>query len=192
MTQTHKRILNLTMTAVFTALIAVCSWITVPIPVIPFTMQLFAVFTALCILGGKYGTLSVVLYIALGVVGVPVFAGFRSGIGVLLGATGGYIVGFFVLALVYWLITARRKVSIRTQIIALVAGQFSCYAFGTAWYLFAYTEKTGLAGIGSALMMCVVPYILPDLVKLGLAVTVSRLIAKRTRFDPAAATRKEV
>ena len=79
--------------AVFAVLMAVCSWISVPTAV-PFTLQTFAVFMAVGVLGGRRGTMSVALYIILGAVGVPVFAGMTGGIGILTGTTGGYIVGF--------------------------------------------------------------------------------------------------
>ena len=79
--------------ALFAALIAICSWISIPTAV-PFTLQTFAVFLALGVLGGKLGTLSVAVYLLLGAVGLPVFAGFQGGLGALLGATGGYLAGF--------------------------------------------------------------------------------------------------
>lgn len=87
--------------AVFAVLMAVCSWISVPTAV-PFTLQTFAVFMAVGVLGGRRGTMSVALYIILGAVGVPVFAGMTGGIGILTGTTGGYIVGFLFSALVMW------------------------------------------------------------------------------------------
>ena len=87
--------------ALFAALIAICSWISIPTAV-PFTLQTFAVFLALGVLGGKLGTLSVAVYLLLGAVGLPVFAGFQGGLGALLGATGGYLAGFLLTALTVW------------------------------------------------------------------------------------------
>ena len=81
---------DLARAALFAALIAICSWISIPTAV-PFTLQTFAVFLALGVLGGKLGTLSVAVYLLLGAVGLPVFAGFQGGLGALLGATGGYL-----------------------------------------------------------------------------------------------------
>ena len=80
-------------TAMFAVVMAACSWISVPY-VVPFTMQTFAVFLAVGVLGGKRGTLAVLVYILLGCVGIPVFSGFSGGVGILMGSTGGYIVGF--------------------------------------------------------------------------------------------------
>lgn len=88
--------------ALFVALMAVCSWITIPLPWVPITMQVFGVFLALCTMGGQKGTVCVFTYILLGAVSAPVFSGFRGGIGVLLGTTGGYIVGFIPMAMLFW------------------------------------------------------------------------------------------
>lgn len=90
---------DITLTALYSALIAVCSWISVPAAV-PFTMQTFAVFVTVGVLGGKRGTYSVLLYLLLGAAGLPVFAGFTGGVGHLFGATGGYIIGFLFSAIV--------------------------------------------------------------------------------------------
>ena len=95
--------------ALFAVAIAICSWISVPATV-PFTLQTFGVFLAAAVLGGKRGTLAVLVYLALGMAGVPVFAGFQGGMGCLLGSTGGYLIGFLFLALVMWAGGARNPV----------------------------------------------------------------------------------
>ena len=89
-------------TQIIAALMAICSWISIPLTV-PFTLQTFAVFVTLGILGGKRGTLSILVFLLLGAIGVPVFAGFTGGMGILLGNTGGYIIGFILSALVMWI-----------------------------------------------------------------------------------------
>ena len=99
------RTVDLAYVALFAVLIAVCAWISIP-ATIPFTLQTFGIFAALTILGGRRGTYATVVYLLLGAVGLPVFSGFQAGIGTLLGATGGFILGFAAQALVYWLITA--------------------------------------------------------------------------------------
>ena len=113
---------ELSQMALFVALMAVCSWITIPLPWVPITMQVFGVFLALCTMGGQKGTVCVFTYILLGAVGAPVFSGFRGGIGVLLGTTGGYIVGFIPMAMLFWLLTAvirREHPAIRFGIMVL-------------------------------------------------------------------------
>ena len=172
------RTLDLAYIALFAVLMAVCAWITVPLPkpLVQFTMQTFAMFTALLVLGGRRGLYVMVVYLLLGAVGMPVFSGFRGGMGVLLDTTGGYIIGFVAAALVYWLLTARLGDSLPVKTIACVLGLAVCYAFGTAWFLVVYARNSGPIGLATALGWCVFPYIIPDLVKLALAVVLSRRV----------------
>ena len=172
------RTLDLAYIALFAVLMAVCAWITVPLPkpLVQFTMQTFAMFTALLVLGGRRGLYVMVVYLLLGAVGMPVFSGFRGGMGVLLDTTGGYIIGFAASALLYWLVTAKWGDSLPVAIIACVLGLAVCYAFGTAWFLVVYARNSGPIGLATALGWCVFPYIIPDLVKLALAVVLSRRV----------------
>ena len=96
------RLVDLCYMGICAALIAICSWISIPAAV-PFTLQTFAIFCVLGLLGGKRGTVAIVVYILLGAVGIPVFTGFNAGLGALLGTTGGYILGFIFIGLIYWL-----------------------------------------------------------------------------------------
>ena len=159
--------------AIFAVIMAICSWISIPMEV-PFTLQTFGVFIAVGILGGKRGTLAVLVYILLGAVGVPVFAGFTGGIGVLFNTTGGYIVGFLFSALVMWgfeKFFGRKPV---VQIISMLAGLVVCYAIGTIWFMVVYSSANGAVGLGVVLGWCVIPFIIPDLVKIALAFVLSR------------------
>lgn len=176
--------LDLIYMAIGAALIVVCSWVTVPL-MVPFTLQTFAVFTVVELLGGKKGCLSILVYILLGAVGLPVFSGFKGGIGVLFGTTGGYIVGFIFIALIYQLCEKLFGKKIFVRIAAMVAGLIVCYAFGTAWFMIVYTRNTGAVDIGTALGWCVIPFIIPDLVKLGLAILVSTRLAVALKLNPA-------
>lgn len=171
---------DLTLVALFTGLMAVCAWISVPVPApfVQFTMQTFAIFAALLALGGKRGTYAVAAYLLLGAVGAPVFSQFRGGLGVLLGTTGGYILGFFFTALLYWLLTARLGESLPVKAGAGVLGMVTYYAFGTAWYLALTYQAGSPMGLMTALGYCVFPFILPDLVKLALAVLLARRVGK--------------
>ena len=106
------------------------------------------------------------------------FSGFKGGIGVLLGTTGGYIVGFIFMGLIYWLMESLLGEKPALRIAALVIGLVVCYAFGTAWFLFVYARTSGAIGLGTALSWCVFPFILPDLVKMALAVMLSERVKK--------------
>lgn len=166
---------DLTYIALFAVLMAVCAWITIPMTV-PFTLQIFAVFAALATLGGRRGTYAVAVYLLLGAVGLPVGAGFQGGLGWLLGTTGGYIVGFLCIALIYWLLTAKLGESLPVKALACVLGLLVCYLFGTVWFIVVYGRTTGPVGIMTALGWCVFPYVVPDLLKLVLAVTLSQRV----------------
>lgn len=163
---------ELTYIALFAVLISVCAYISIPFTV-PFTMQLFGVFMALLTLGGRRGTYAVTAYLLLGAVGLPVFAGFRGGVGVLLGVTGGYITGFLFSALLYWGLTAKLGSSLPVKVLASLVGLLGCYLFGTAWFMAAYGQTVGAVGIMIVLSRCVLPYVLPDLLKLALAAALS-------------------
>ncbi len=169
------KVKDMTYIALFAVLITLCSWLSIPADV-PFTLQTFAVFAALCTLGGKRGTLSILLYILLGAVGLPVFAGFRGSVGVLLGSTGGYIVGFLFSGLVYWLITRFFGNGKLVKLISVFLGLIVCYAFGTIWFTQVYVSDQGGIGFAAALVKCVVPFIIPDVVKLLLAVYISEKV----------------
>ena len=171
------RVVDLTYMAICSALIAICSWISIPTTV-PFTLQTFAVFCVLELLGGKRGMVSICIFILLGAIGIPVFTGFRGGIGVLLGTTGGYIVGFIFMGLIYWLSETLFGEKLVVRFAAMAVGLIVCYTFGTAWFLFVYARSSGAIGVGTALSWCVFPFVLPDLVKMALAITLSGRIKK--------------
>ena len=167
--------LDMVYIAISAALIAVCSWISIPTTV-PFTLQTFAVFFVLLALGGRRGTIAAVVYVLLGAVGLPVFAGFKGGIGALLGNTGGYILGFILMGLIYMLITKIMGEKTVVTIIALVIGLAVCYAFGTAWFMYVYMRDTGAVGVMTVLSWCVIPFLLPDLLKMALAFVISKRV----------------
>ena len=169
----HKT-LHLVYIALAAVLIAVCSWICIP-TLVPFTMQTFAVFCTIFLLGGKRGTAAVLVYLALGCIGVPVFAQFTSGIGILLGTTGGYMVGFLLIGLIYWAAVALLGKKVWAELVSMLLGLLTCYAFGTAWFMIVYARTEAPIGLATALAWCVFPFVIPDLCKLGLAF----LLAKR-------------
>ena len=158
---------NMVRGALFAGVMAICAWLAVPVSDIGFTMQTFGIFLALGLLGGKWGTVSIGIYLLLGLVGLPVFSGFRGGPGVLLGVTGGYLWGFLASGFVYWAMERFGKLP------AMAAGLIACYACGTLWFL----QYSG-GGIGLVLLRCVVPYLIPDGIKLFLAWSLSRRLAR--------------
>lgn len=163
--------------AMMTCLLVICSWLTIPAAV-PFTMQTFAVFCCLILLGGKSGLTSLVLYAFMGIVGIPVFSGFQGGIGHIVGPTGGYIIGLIIAAAFYSLLEPLYVKCVKIQLAALIGGLFICYLFGTLWFKAFY----GIRGVSYSFYMiisiCVIPYIIPDIIKLVLAWIVSKKVRK--------------
>ncbi len=174
---TKEKIRSITYCGLFIALITVCSWISIPTTV-PFTLQTFGVFAVVGILGGKLGTIAVIGYVILGTIGVPVFSGFSGGVGVIAGTTGGYIVGFIFAALAMWLVEKILGRKPWVLILSMIAGLIVCYAFGTAWFMIVYTAKTGTVGLGAVLSWCVVPFIIPDAVKIACAAIITEKAGK--------------
>lgn len=157
------------------ALIALGAWISIPIGDIPITLQTLMICLISGLFGMKRGTLSVLIYIVLGAVGVPVFSNFKAGLGVLAGPTGGYIVGFIFTALIVGLVADKTKGKLWVVALAMVLGIAVCYAFGTAWF-YVYMQSKKAVTLSYILGLCVVPYIVPDLVKTAVAcVLVNRL-----------------
>lgn len=178
---TKTKIYDVAFIALFAAVMAVCSWISVPATV-PFTLQTFGVFLAVGTLGGKRGSLAVLTYLLLGAVGAPVFAGFSGGIGCILGSTGGYIVGFLFSALVMWAMEHFLGKKKWVLALSMVIGLLVCYAFGTAWFMIVYANNTGAIGLWTALSWCVFPYIIPDAIKITLALVLCKRLAKACKL----------
>lgn len=158
----NKKIYTMVTCAMMSAMLAICAWLCIIIGDTVITLQTFGVALVLLLLGGKKGTATIAIYLALGIVGLPVFSGFRGGIGALLGATGGYIIGFLLWSAVYWLITALAGEKLKPA--ALILGLLTCYGFGTMWFYRLYAPSVTMI-----LIKCVLPYLLPDAGKLVLA-----------------------
>ena len=167
---------RMTYTALMAVVICICAWITVPFTV-PFTMQTFGVFSALLLLGGRDGTLAIGLYLLLGALGVPVFSGFSAGIGVIAGPTGGYIAGFLLTGLLYCAAKPLRTNRLRENLI-LAAGLLVCYAFGTVWFCIVKGNAGSPMDFLRAVSICVLPYLIPDAVKLMMADQIATRVRK--------------
>lgn len=175
-------LLDLVTCALCAALMAVCAWIAIPIGEVPITLQTFAIFLALSLLGGRRGIIAVTVYLLLGAVGVPVFAQMTGGLAILAGPTGGYLLGFLGSALTYWIVETFAGQYRLARLSAMVLGNLVCYAFGTAWFMVVMTGRGNAMSLGAALGLCVIPYILPDLVKILLAEVVAARVRPALRF----------
>lgn len=166
---TKSRTANLSLCALFTALTGICACIAVPLPFtpVPVSLATLAVLLSGGLLGAKYGAISQIVYIVLGAIGIPIYHSFTSGVGILVGPTGGYLVGYIAMAFVIGLLIKRlplnkyKGYSVISIGIAITIGMYVCYALGTLWFML--TTGTGL---WSALAMCVLPFLPGDALKL--------------------------
>ena len=168
--------------ALMSAVLCIVSPVSVPVPMspVPFSLSLFAVFLTAVILGAKQSAACVLLYLLLGMAGLPVFSGFSGGIGVLLGPTGGYLVGYLPCAIIIgWVAKAKKKNgSFLQNIGAMTLGTLACYFFGTVWFL---AVMDGSYSIAQALVVCVVPYLIFDIIKIVAAAAAVLPIKKMLR-----------
>ena len=167
--------------AVSAALITICSWISIPVGPVPVTLQTLAVLAVLLTTGGRRGTIAVAVYLALGAIGVPVFSGFKGGPAAFAGPTGGFLIGFLAAALVYWLLeklvfarlmTTQKKKIIFGFVISVIF-ELIMYTVGVIWFMTVYAAQTGPVGLVTVLGWCVIPFIIPDIVKIAAAVVIS-------------------
>lgn len=167
--------------AVSAALITICSWISLQIGPVPVTLQTLAVLAVLLTTGGRRGTIAVAVYLALGAIGVPVFSGFKGGPAAFAGPTGGFLLGFLAAALVYWLLeklvfarlmTTQKKKIIFGFVISVIF-ELIMYTVGVIWFMTVYAAQTGPVGLVTVLGWCVIPFIIPDIVKIAAAVIIS-------------------
>ncbi len=150
--------------ALFAGITAVFSQIGIPIPPVPINLGTLAFFLAGGILGPVMGTASQVIWVMLGVIGLPVFAGFRGGPAVLVGPTGGYIVGYILGAFLVGVIAVKFGRNYFSLAVANILGLLLCYIFGTAWYI----VLTGVP-LGAAVAACVIPFLIGDVAKILIA-----------------------
>ena len=155
--------------ALMTAVTCVLGPLSIPLPFspVPISLTNFAIFLAIFVLGMKSGTISFIIYLLLGAIGVPVFSSFRGGLQVLAGPTGGYLIGFIFLALIMGFALDHFNRKLVPTIIGMIIGMAVCYAFGTVWLakLLSLSFKEGL-------MMGVIPYLAGDAAKIIIAAIV--------------------
>ena len=155
--------------ALMTAVTCVLGPLSIPLPFspVPISLTNFAIFLAIFVLGMKNGTISFIIYLLLGAIGVPVFSSFRGGLQVLAGPTGGYLIGFVFLALIMGFALDHFDRKLVPTIIGMIIGMAVCYAFGTVWLakLLSLSFKEGL-------MMGVIPYLAGDAAKIIIAAIV--------------------
>lgn len=162
---------EIVLVALFAAVIAISAWVAVP-AAIPFTMQTFAIFFTVGTLGTKCGCAAVFVYILTGCMGLPVFAGFAGGIGVLFSPHGGFIIGFLPAAFVCGMLSKKAK-GVLSLTLSMAVGLLICYITGSAYF----AKVSGLDA-KSVIFSCIIPYIIPDILKIFIAAALSQRIKK--------------
>lgn len=167
---------DMTLIAMFAAVTAVLSQITIPLGFTPIPVNLatLSVLIAGGLLGSIKGAISQLVYLLIGAVGIPVFSGFRGGVGILVGPTGGYIIGYVIGAFVVGIIIEKCDRKIPTLVGAMVAGMIVLYATGTLWFMIS--TKNGLV---ASLTMCVVPFLIGDAFKIAAATFLVRRLYRQ-------------
>lgn len=169
----HKnKIKDLVHISIFAIIIAICSYIYIPLT-IPITLQTFGVYITCLLLGGKKATISIVIWILLGIIGLPVFSSFKSGLSAIFGPTGGYIIGFIFTGLIMWLFESFYKNNKIFTLYIMIFGQLICYIFGTVWFILIYINNGNQMSISKAISICIAPFILFDIVKIVFAIIIS-------------------
>lgn len=172
--KTRSQVYPLAMTAVMAAVMAVVAPFSISIGPIPLSFCTLVIYLNAYILGWKRGTVAVLVYILLGVVGMPVFSGFGSGLAKVAGPTGGYIIGYLPLALIGGLAVARFPKNRALQLLGMILATAVLYALGTAWYcLQSGTDLT------TALGWCVIPFLPGDAIKMVAAMAVGPMLRAR-------------
>lgn len=159
--------------ALFVAMSAVLSQVSIPIGVVPINLTHVSIFLAAGILGARLGALSQLAYAILGAIGLPIFSGFSGGIGIVLGPTGGFIVGYVVSAFVVGFLIEKTEDTYIGLFASMYAGWLVTYMIGIPWFM----VTTGTSNVGAALMACMVPFLPGDLAKTIL----STVLVKRLR-----------
>ncbi len=174
----NSTIFAMVLTGLFTALTAIFSQIIIPIGAVPINLALLAVFLCGGILGAKRGIISILIYILLGIVGVPVFAGFKGGFSTVVGPTGGFIVGYILIAFAVGITADKFGRGFLPMTISMVIGLLLCYALGTVWFMVIMKQ-----GLIAALLCCVVPFILGDAAKIAASVLIIKAVGKTRLLD---------
>ena len=176
MTESSTRLRMMIISALFAAIIGVLAQLTVPLPLVPITGQTLAIGLAATILGAKYGTLSVLIYLCMGAIGLPVFAQLSGGLGALFGPTGGFLIGFIPTAFVIGYFLEKTKFTIGNAIIANILGMFIALIFGTIWLKFI-ASLTWTAAIASGFA----PFLIVGILKAVLAAWAGVLVRDRLK-----------
>lgn len=172
---------SMVLMALFAAITCVLAPVSIPIGPVPISITMLILFISVYVMGWKRGIITYLVYLLIGIVGLPVFSGWEGGPGKLAGPTGGYLIGFIPMIFVCGLAiekgyTMSRAAGIAVSVSGMAAGTAIAYAFGTVWFCLS----TG-TGAMAALTMCVFPFLIGDAAKIIVAAIVGPLIGTQIR-----------
>ncbi len=170
---------TIAMVGVMTAITCILGPLALPIGPVPISLTHISIFLGIYALGMKLGTLSYLLYLLIGLIGLPVFSGGAGGPAKLFGTTGGYLIGFIFMALIAgWFIDHSDKLYM--HLIGMILGDAICYLFGTLWFVQIYTGADGgRMSFAGALAICVYPFIIGDLIKMVICLVVGPVVRRQ-------------
>ena len=175
--KTSFDIRSMTLVSVMTAVCCILAPVSIPIGPVPVSLSVLAVLLTAYLLGPKLGTLSILLYILIGLAGLPVFSGYQGGPAKLFGPTGGYIIGYLPLVLISgWAVWHSPSRKWYLHLIGMAVGMLTCYALGTGWFLLLMHTS-----LSEALALCVYPFVAFDGVKILTACILGNTITRALR-----------
>ncbi len=178
--RSHARLKSMVFVALMAAFLCIFSPISIPLPLVPITLQTFAVFLASALLGWKRGTVAVLIYLLLGLIGLPVFSGWTGGFSSFATPSSGYIIGFVFTALLTGFLIDRFPNRLWMYPVAMIAGLAVCYLFGTIWFLvYMNVWMATPYTLWQALLVCVIPFLVGDAVKIAAAAALSYPLRKQ-------------
>ena len=180
LTRSHARLKSMVFVALMAAFLCIFSPISIPLPLVPITLQTFAVFVVSALLGWKKGTIAVFLYLLVGLIGMPVFSGWTGGFSSFATPSSGYIIGFLFTALITGFFIDRFSNRLWMYPVAMIGGLAVCYLFGTIWFLIYMNVWMATPyTLWQALLVCVVPFLIGDAIKIAAATALSYPLRKQ-------------
>ena len=167
----RSMVYQLTTCALMAALMCVLGPMSIQIGPIPVSFTNLVIYLAVYLLGMKGATISYLVYLLLGAVGMPVFSGFAGGLGKLAGPTGGYLIGFIVMALISGFVMEKSHANAVITILGMIAATLVDYVFGTIWFVLQMQCE-----VWYALTVCVFPFLLVDLAKILIATVLGKTV----------------
>ncbi|MFI3210362.1 MAG: biotin transporter BioY [Peptostreptococcaceae bacterium] len=168
---------DLVLCSLFASITVICAQISLPIGSVPFTLQVFSVMLVSLLFDKNKSFISILVYVLIGAIGLPVFANLTGGFGILFGPTGGYILSLPICAYVVSSLNEKFSKNNFQTFLIMVFGLLIVYLFGTSQFMLI--TKNDLL---TSLSLCVLPFVIFDLIKIIMAIYISKIISKKLKY----------